>query len=295
VQAKLDRPILHMRPIAQLDVSAASGIAVCDGSLYVLADDELTLARYDLAGRRAGEIRLLPGALPDGARERKAHKPDFEALVALPDGALLALGSGSTPSRRRGAWVNVSAGRPESRPIDLAPLYERLERELPELNIEGGAVLGDTLFLASRGNGARRENALVRVDWPSCARALQDTSVAPAEALRAIERVDLGELDAGHPLGFTDLATAEGRLLFTAAAEASPNTYDDGACAGSAFGVLTPSGAVSGVVILEPVTKVEGVCAASSRDALELLFVADPDERLEKAPLMAASYRLTAS
>jgi hypothetical protein len=284
-----------MRPIAQLDVAAASGIAICDGALHVLADDELTLARYDLAGRRTGEITLLSGALPDGERERKAHKPDFEALVALPGGALLALGSGSTPARRRGAWVNVSAARPVSRELDLSPLYEHLERELPELNIEGGAVLGDILFLTSRGNGARRENALVRVDWPSCARAFEAEGVAPADAFRGVDRVELGELDGSHPLGFTDLASVEGRLLFTAAAEASPNTYDDGVCAGSALGVLTPSGEVSGLVVLEPVMKIEGVCAAKTGEELELLFVADPDDRTARAPLLAASYRIGAS
>ena len=281
---------LQMRLIAHLDVAAASGVALLDGSLFVLADDELALARYDRQGRRTGEIALLPGALPEGERERKAQKPDFEALVSLPDGSLLALGSGSTPSRRRGAWVQVAEPLAESRPVDLSPLYVCLERELPELNIEGGAVLGDVLYLCSRGNGARRENALVRIDWPACARALEAAGEVPADVLLGIDRVQLTELD-GLPLSFTDLASCAGLLLFTAAAEASPNTYDDGECVGSALGVLTPEGEVRDLVALAPVAKVEGVYATAAGDVLELWLVADPDDRLARSPLMAASYR----
>lgn len=285
----MERTPLQMRVITHLDVAAASGIALAGGSLFVLADDELALARYDREGRRTGEITLLPGVLPEDERERKAHKADFEALVPLPDGSLLALGSGSTPSRRRGAWVQVEGSRTGSRPIDLSPLYARLERELPELNIEGGAVLEDVLYLTSRGNGARRENALVRLDWPSCTRALEAGAV-PADVLRDIDQVQLGDLD-GHPLGFTDLASCAGVLLFTAAAEASLNTYHDGACAGSALGVLTPEGAVQELVTLAPVMKVEGLYATPAAAGFELWLVADPDDRTARAPLMAASYR----
>jgi hypothetical protein len=286
---------LSLRLIAQLDLAAASAIVVRDDELWVLADDELALARYDRTGQRTGAIALLPGALPESPRERKAHKPDFEALISLPDGSLLALGSGSTQVRRRAAWVRFSSAPAESTSIDLTPLYVRLERELPELNIEGGAVLGDALYLCSRGNGARGENALVRLDWPSCARALDETRALPAEALREIVQVRLGHL-AGHALSLTDLAVGAGQLLFTAAAEASPNTYEDGVCVGSALGVLTPNGEVCDLVALAPVAKIEGLWATPARlepdHLLELLLVADPDERTARAPLMAAEYRL---
>jgi hypothetical protein len=285
---------VSLRLIAQLDLAAASAIVVRDDELYVLADDELTLARYDRSGLRTGTITLLPGALPESPRDRKAHKPDFEVLISLPDGSLLALGSGSTPARRRAAYVRFSAARSESHAIDLTPLYLRLERELPELNIEGGAVLGDALYLCSRGNGARGENALVRLDWPSCASALIDAGALPSEALREIAQVRLGRL-AGQPLSLTDLAVGAGRLLFTAAAEASPNTYEDGVCVGSALGVLAPNGAVCDLVALAPVAKIEGLWATPAQHepdrVLELLLVADPDDRHARAPLMAAEYR----
>lgn len=281
---------LPLRLVAQLDLAAASGIAECAGALWVLADDELVLARFDRSGRRTGQITLLPGSLPEEERARKAHKADFEALVSLPDGSLLALGSGSTPARRRAAWVQVAGPNPVSRTIDLTPLYVRLERELPELNIEGGVVLGDVLYLCSRGNGARGDNALVCLDWAACARALASANGLPAEALREISAVTLGEL-AGQPLSLTDLAVGADLLLFTAAAEASPNTYDDGACSGSALGVLSTRGEVRDIAALSPVAKIEGLWATGSAAEFELLLVADPDDRVARAPLMAARYR----
>lgn len=282
------RQPLALRPLAQLDVSAASGLVLQDDALWVIADDELVLARYDRAGRRSGEITLLAGTLPEAAAARKAQKPDFEALLALPDRTLLALGSGSTPARRRAAWVRPADG--SSRVVDLTPLYGRLERDLPELNIEGGAVLGDALFLCSRGNGSRHQNALVQLDWPACARAIAEEGVIAAEALRAISPVQLGEL-AGQPLGLTDLAVVADKLLFAAAAEASNSTYADGECMGSVVGLLSARGEVQDLVALAERHKVEGVWATPDQDAFELLLVADPDDRSLRAPLMAARYR----
>jgi len=282
------REPLVLQLLAELDVSAASGLVLRDDTLWVVADDELALTGYDRAGRRTRELRLLGGALPDAAAARKAHKPDLEALLELPDGTLLALGSGSTPARRRGVWVQVASG--SSRVVDLSQLYLRLERELPELNIEGGALLGETLYLSSRGNGARRQNALIQLAWPECARALRESRALPVDALRSISAVKLGELT-GQALGFTDLAVSGDRLLFTAAAEASPNTYEDGACAGSAVGVLSPQGEVQDLVPLAGSWKIEGLWAAPAADAFELWLVADPDERSARAPLLTTSYR----
>jgi hypothetical protein len=281
------REPLALHQVAQLDIAAASGLVLRQNVLWVIADDELSMAGYDRAGERTAAIRLLAGALPEAAAERKARKADFEALLLLPDAALLALGSGSTPNRRRGAWVRVEEG--VSRQVDLTPLFQRLERDLPELNIEGGAVLGDSLFLCSRGNGALRQNALVRLAWPECERAIMAASVLPAEALRSVTLVELGEL-AGHTLGFTDLAVAGDRLLFSAAAEASESTYADGVCVGSAVGLLSPDAALTDLVVLTGRHKIEGIWVTPEGDALSLLMVADPDDRAARAPLFTASY-----
>jgi hypothetical protein len=72
--------------------------------------------------------------------------------------------------------------------------------------------------------------------------------------------------------------------VFCAAAEASANTYDDGACAGSVIGKLSPQGSVSDVVPIGTGLKLEGLCSASAR---ELYAVADADDPHARAPLLA--------
>jgi hypothetical protein len=270
---------LKLRLVAQLDVSGASGIARIAERLYVVADDLLELAVYDLRGVRQQSISLLPGELPGEHAARKAHKPDFEALMELPDGSLLALGSGSTARRQRGAWVQGA----RSSAVDSSELYAALTRELPELNIEGGAVLGSALYLASRGNGARRENALVRLDLGRALASLERERCLRADSIVGIERVQLSELD-GVPLSITDLAVTDAGLIFAAAAEASANTYDDGACAGSVVGRLATDGTASELVTVARGIKLEGICCANAR---ELFAVADADDPNAQAPLFA--------
>ena len=275
-----------LRLIAHLDLAAASGVALHDDKLYVIADDRLELAVYDLLGKRTGRIALLPGVLPVEHAARKAHKPDFEALIALPDGSLLALGSGSTPQRRRGAWLQLTAAEPEARAVELADLYAALAGELPELNIEGGAVLGSSLYLCSRGNGARLENALLQLDLERVLRALQRERRLTADCIVGLQRVQLGQLDA-VPLSLTDLAVDADGLIFAAAAEASANTYDDGACAGSVLGRLSRDGHASDPVTMAAGIKIEGICSAGAR---ELYAVADADDPDAQAPLFAVDW-----
>ncbi|HEY2736696.1 MAG TPA: hypothetical protein VGI70_22000, partial [Polyangiales bacterium] len=69
--------VLTLRTVAELDVAAASGIVVRGDRLYVVADDELSLAVYTFAGARADSVLLLAGSLPDDPVARKAAKPDF--------------------------------------------------------------------------------------------------------------------------------------------------------------------------------------------------------------------------
>jgi hypothetical protein len=203
---------------------------------------------------------------------------------------VLALGSGSTVNRCRGAWVGLETEAPDVRAIDASLLYAVLTQQLPELNIEGGAVLNDTLYLCSRGNGVRRENALIRLDWPQVFRCLQGDAVLPRSALLDVRVVELPEL-AGQPLGFTDLAVAGDQLIFSCAAEAGLSTYEDGECAGSALGLLSLDGAAHGCIAVSPPRlKIEGICALSAGPTIQLRLVADADDRALRAPLMSAEW-----
>src|SRR5688500_2099786 len=64
-------------------VSAASGLVKLGDRLFVAVDDERGLAMFQ-ADRKGEWIPLLPGALPAESEARRAAKPDFEALAALP-------------------------------------------------------------------------------------------------------------------------------------------------------------------------------------------------------------------
>jgi hypothetical protein len=281
--------LLHLQKLADLDVAAASGIALRDGKLYVIADDRLELAVYDQRGARIESIALRSGALPDDAAARKRAKPDYEALLTLPDGSLLALGSGSSAARRQGAFIQFDARGPSVQAIDLSDLYARLAAELPELNIEGATVWGGELYLASRGNGPARDNALIRLDLERAWQALLQAHALGGSLLRDVQRVQLGELS-GVPLSLTDLTVLNGELLFAAAAEASASTYEDGPCAGSVLGRLTVDAQPHDVIAVSPRVKVEGLCAQSGAPQTRLWLVADPDDPQARSPLMAADW-----
>ncbi|AYC31077.1 hypothetical protein D3880_01155 [Pseudomonas cavernae] len=274
-----DHPSLSLTHLADLQLSAASAL-VCQGdSLWLVADDALVLQRYSLSGAPREEIVLLVGELPREAAERKAYKADFEALLQLSDDALLALGSGSTARRRRGCLIQAG----QVRRVDLSPLYLELEQHFAELNVEGALVLGEQLLLAQRGNGATAQNALVFLDLPQVLTDLAAGQLSAA-ALRRILPLALGALD-GVPLGLTDLALdPQGRLYFSAAAEASASTYLDGACAGSLLGRLDQDFRIAWRARLAPSAKIEGL--AFQADG-RLLLVADADDPQRPAPLFA--------
>ncbi|SED16986.1 DUF6929 family protein [Pseudomonas anguilliseptica] len=268
---------LQLRQLATLRLSAASAL-VCQGQdLWVLADDALVLQRYNLSGDWQAELTLLPGELPEDAKQRKRLKPDFEALLSLPGDCLLALGSGSTERRCRGCLVEADTVRV----IDLSPLYQALAGHFQDLNIEGGVIYRGQLLLAQRGNGRGRENALVLLELAQVLRDLQDGQLSAA-ALQRIAPLQLPELD-GVPLSLTDLSVApSGALFFTATAEATDSSYLDGACVGSVLGRLDAQLAIVELSRLTPVVKIEGL--AFQADGRPLL-VADADDPTIASPL----------
>jgi hypothetical protein len=274
--------------VAELPIAAASGIVWLAGRLWVVADDETALTSCALDGGDARAHALPFAALPDEHAARKAQKPDHEAMFGGPDGALYVLASGSTQGRVRG--VRLAPGG-EPRELDLRPLYAGLRGELPELNVEGVALTARHLVLLSRGNGARRDNAVVRLDKERALAELSHERRLTPHALHDVVRVALGELH-GAPLGFTDATPhPDGGVLFTAAAEASPDTYHDGHCAGSVVGMLSEDGVPGVTALALPAHKLEGLCVVGqSESQLELRLVADPDDRGQRAPLLRASW-----
>jgi hypothetical protein len=246
-------------------VRAASALRRLGDRLVVVQDDVNALAVVDTSTGTVTPVLLPPGhesaRVFDDVRGNKAWKMDLEACAALPDGRLVAFGSGS--SRRRERIVVLSSTDGASlKVVDAASLYERLRAEAvasgSELNVEGAtAGPDDGLWLLQRGHGKRATvawNALVRlplgsfVDWLDHGAALPD--------IESVVEVRLGSSRHGVPFGFTDATVADdGRLAFLACAEASRDVLTDGPVDGCLFGWLDLA---SGVAVSTDVLEEDG-------------------------------------
>ena len=306
-------PPLELRRLRDLDlaeppddgmaphVASASGVVRRGDFVYVIGDDLLQLAVFEVAGGEAGMLRrVFPGDLPDEASRRKKEKPDLEALTALPPvegepaGGLLGLGSGSNPHRDRGFFWSFDANGSlagESRTIDLNPVYDLLRSELGDrVNIEGAAVLQSRLWLFHRGNESQAPNAVAEVELADLGRTLAEDLVLDADELRTIRTYDLGELD-GVPACFSDATTLLDDLVcFTASAEGG----DDGDIRGSVVGTIDASGEVHRLRRIDPHWKVEGVHAAVDTGVIDFLFVCDQDDPAEPSPLLSGTMPIEA-
>ncbi len=286
-------------------LSAASGLVQVGPWLYVVADDELHLGQFLLEGNTPGQLhRCFDGELPLEHEERKAAKPDIEALVLLPDfslpdmsdkahSVLLALGSGSKKNRHRSALIPLDKtgninGDPTT--IELENFYDFLKDEIGKINIEGAAIVDDQIFLFQRGNKKNKLNASIRISLEDFYRVLLKPDKKYEPTIH-ITPYDLGLIDE-VPLCFTDAtALANGNILFTASAENTSDSYLDGQCMGSAIGMLDRKGKL---VMLEPVdkkVKVEGIEADEVGNTIELLLVTDADNAEHPATLYSASVK----
>ncbi len=272
-----------LKSLTTLGFAAASGLATAHDALWVIADDGLHLHQLGLDGGTIACHMLFTGrtALPDEPKARKKAKPDLEALCALPDGRLLALGSGSRRQRMLGSVFEPETA--STRVIDLAPLYTLLETELPELNIEGAAVCGGSLMLAHRGNSAGTADALVLLHLATVLSGIAEGALSP-EARRGIIAVQLGKLDDAQ-LTLTDLALGgDGQLWFSAAAEATEDRYDDGACAGSVIGHFNANLKSTQQWRMPGRHKIEGLACIGNG---QWLLVADADDPGVRSPLLS--------
>ena len=283
--------LIHLRDLATAAplasghcfLSAASGLVVLGSHAYVVGDDAHLLGRFDLAGEAPGElIRLIEGDLPRGAKARKAVKPDFEVLLALPGEArLLALGSGSTPQRKRGVLVELAGGAPAMRPIDLQPLFAAIGPLVPEINLEGAVVEGEHLLLFNRGNMHFSMSQVIEVRL---------AGVLNGGPVKVATRAELALPEvSGVPLTVTDAyRLANGHVLLSAVAEATADSYADGALAGAAIVELDARFGIVAVYPLHPPRKVEGIALVTAGGRTRLLCVTDADDPAQPAVLLAA-------
>ncbi|OCP06317.1 MULTISPECIES: hypothetical protein [unclassified Ensifer] len=281
-------------------VSAASGLVCLDAGLCVIADDDLHLGVFPVDNSGPGHlVRLFEGVLPASSAGRKSKKPDLEALTVIPPcagfsfGALLAIGSGSRPNRKRGALLGLDrsgalAVPPKS--VDLSFLFDPIEGEFAQLNIEGAVVTRGELRLFQRANRRQNDSAIIRYSLASVLDALekdQSERVVPI----AIQHVDLGAVR-GVPLGFTDAASLpNGNMIFSAVAESTDDAYLDGPCLGAGIGIIGDGGNLLSFDFLAIPHKIEGIHASQRGDLLDLLLVTDADNADVPAGLFSGRIR----
>lgn len=232
----IDRPA-HVR--------AGSGLVVLGDIAWVVQDDALFLAWVHLPTMAVRSVALPAPAgtrLFGEDRGNKKEKPDFEVLFALPD-QLVALGSGSTPKRRRILLARRDGS--DARILDAEPFYKGLEARTDfrgsELNLEGAVLLdAKRVRLFNRGNGAATK-LLQPIDATADV-ALGDLLEGRAGDIANVRQYDLGKIGEVK-LTFTDAtAGSSGEIRYLASAEDSPDTYSDGVVTGSAIGAIAPDG-----------------------------------------------------
>ena len=286
------------RPDRPAHVSAASGLVRAGDRLYVVADDENHLGVFPARGSSPGILaRLTEGKLPRDPKARKRKKRDFESLARLPafedypGGALLALGSCSRRRRCKGVLARLDARQRLDgalEPVDLRPLREGLEAHLGQLNIEGALTLGDELILLQRGNKGDGRNARIRFRLARVLESLAAGRGFGVESLVEIEPLELGSVG-DVPLGLSDgAALPDGRMVFTAIAEDTDDSYEDGACCGAALGIVGKGGRIERMEQIDARYKVEGIEARIEGGSIRVLMVTDADDADVPASLLEA-------
>lgn len=289
---------LGANPHAHL--SAASGLVKIGKWLFIVADDEKHMVLVDSEEACAPiSYPIMEGELPLDSEARKKIKHDFEAIVHVPSnqefpfGGLLILGSGSKKQREQGVIIPFLAPPTDMQVptlgavclIDLDPIYDALKDEPGKTNIEGAVILGNEILLFQRGNKNNR-NAIIRFKWKEFFAAA--TGAENKTPKYSIQHYELGEI-ATVPLCFTDAtALADGRLIFSAAAESTSDAYTDGACMGSAIGIIGARGELIRITQVNKKVKLEGVEVQEGPTALRLWLVSDPDDALKPGQLFTA-------
>jgi hypothetical protein len=238
-------PLHYVSPSEGLPghVRSASALRLFENRLVVVQDDVNALAVVERERDTASAVMLPPHEsgkrVFDDTLGNKHQKLDLEACVTLPNGLLVALGSGSTPARERlVVWDYGEAPTVVAKPAFYRDVRAAATRGTARLNIEGAVVRGGRLVLFHRGNDVQgfSENAILEM---SCGE-FEGLVAGRQETVRIarVTTVDLGT-ERGVPFGFTDAVVLdEDRVVVLACAEDSACALSDGAVLGCRVGML---------------------------------------------------------
>lgn len=253
-------------------VRAGSALRRWGDARVVIQDDVRALA---VLGAQARPL-LLPANRRgersfDDLHGNKRRKLDLESALVLPDGRLLAFGSGSRAHRER-VVVCVPGAAPELR--HAADLYAAIRACAAlggaPLNLEGAIVAGERVRFFQRGTGVARAVVNATVDLALDALLRWLDGAVPAPRAIAGRRYELGA-HAGVAYGFTDAAQlADGRVAVLLCAEATDDPARDGVVAATAFGYLDADGGAR----IAPIRTHAGALSLAKLEGLEPAEVA---------------------
>lgn len=141
------------------DFPSASAIEYDNGRLYLFGDDASYLLMLDTNYNVTGKIQYLSDT---SFRIKKSEKADIESAAFINSNygkELMGLGSLSSETRMK-LFRFSSAGDSTHAATDLTSIIGKL-KAIPELNIEGMAMVGPNIILANRANKKHRVNKLI--------------------------------------------------------------------------------------------------------------------------------------
>ena len=212
---------------------------------WVVGDDSPELFCVDTTKQMMAHYPLYHAdSIADG-RVPSRFKYDFEAIAHYTPhkkNELLIFGSGSwSPMRDTCLLYNIDEKKLVAHKSIRALLDKMIDQSplgkdsLRRINIEGAAIIGQTLYMAHRG-GDKSPNVLFSMLAQDFVLYLTtDPALPPAFEWREVE---LPAID-GFKSGFSSLAPlSDTELLFTASVEASDEPPFDGKIMGSFVGIL---------------------------------------------------------
>ena len=244
--------------------------------LYVIADDELHLGVFPQRGTAPGtlvRLRSRPPAVAQKGPQAAQAGPRGDRRVAavraaFPCGALFVLGSGSRPSRRKGVLVALDAkgaiaGRP--RAVDLTPLYRAIGARVRCIEHRGCVRRRRAPGIAATRQQERRPQR-AHPDRIDAAAGGHSVPERPCRVRRSsISRRSTWVRSQACRCASPTPQRRPGAALHSQRLPRTPkNSYADGACAGSAIGVVDYDDiAWPRCGDSKPALKVEGIAGAT--------------------------------
>ena len=276
------KPSLSLLQTKKLSYPSASAIEYYDDRLYVLGDDATGLLVLNTSFEVMEKVPLTKDSAQRISKELK-HDIESAAIVSAKNGVqLFALSSGVTPNRNYFFQAELPLTKNYSfRTFSYQQFYQNLQA-IPEINIEGIAVVNGKWLFANRANQKQRDNIFIVAD-----------SLLFLRSDRKL-RLQKVNLNTKNIVGISGLyyLPARDKLLFTASEEQTTNAFEDGAIGDSYIGWIDEYSTKIRASLVQPSTlinlrvadksfeaqKVESLCVERITDkGIIAYLVADND------------------